>query len=238
MSVQPLAARPPWRRPEFWKVAAPVLGVFVALVLGLVAYQMAYGSNGQPNSVTGWGVTYPTPTKPPHVPLNQSVRGIVHRFVFTAVARKNLDVAYAISGPQIRQGQTLKQFLQGNIAVVPFDVDSKTKVKILKVDYSYATQARLEVFLATPGRRVTNSPHSFYANLVKQGNKRYINDWVPRWTSPSSGCERAFAEQGLTLPGAGRGDASRLLWVRGASVAGGDQRLRDCGGRFDRWAAV
>lgn len=178
------AARPPWRRAEFWKVAVPILGVLVALVLGLVAYQLAYGSNGQPNSLTGWGVTYPTPTKPPHVPLNQSVRGIVDKFVFTAVARKNLDVAYRISGPQIRQGQTLKQFLQGNIAVVPFDVDAKTKVKILKVDYSYATQARLEVFLATPGRRVTNSPHSFYANLVKQGNKWYVNDWVPRWTPP------------------------------------------------------
>src|SRR5579862_1851695 len=176
--------RSPWRRSEFWKIAAPLAAVVAALVAGVIVYQVAYGSNGLPNAAKGWGVTYPAPTHPPHVPLDQSVRGIVHKFVFTAVARKNLAAAYSISGPQIRQGQTLTQFLKGNIAVVPFDVDSRTLVRFTKVDYSYATQARLEVFLGTPGRRVTNSPHSFFVNMVKQRGKWYVNDWVPRWTPP------------------------------------------------------
>jgi hypothetical protein len=31
---------------------------------------------------------------------------------------------------------------------------------------------------------VTNSPHTFFVNLVKQHGKWYVNDWVPRWTPP------------------------------------------------------
>jgi hypothetical protein len=100
------------------------------------------------------------------------------------VARKNLAAAFAISGPQIRQYETLKQFMTGNIAVVPFDVDSKTKVDFLKIDHSYKNDAQLEVYLVTPGREVTNSPHTFFVNLIKRNGRWLVNGWQPRWTPP------------------------------------------------------
>lgn len=179
-----------WSRWRFWRRKLPLVVVAAALAGGILAYDAVYGSNGQPESLTGWGVTYPTPTAPRTVRLDDAVRPLVRTFVSTAVARRRLAAAYAISGPQIRQGQTLRQFLQGNIAVVPFDVDSRTFVRFLRVDQSYAASAQLEVLLVTPGRVVTNSPHTFYVDLIKQHGRWYVNDWVPRWTPPI-----------LTMPG-------------------------------------
>ena len=188
MSAHPtsvhVSGKPFWRRGRFWRVALPVAAGVSALVAGLLVYNSIYGSNGQPESLTGWGVTYPVPTNPKHVKLDPAVRPLVRRFVATAVARKNLAAAYAISGPEIRQEQTLRQFTKGNIAVVPFDVDSKTKVVFVKVDHSYRNDAQLEVFLATPGRNVTNSPHTFFVNLIKQNGRWFVNGWQPRWTPP------------------------------------------------------
>lgn len=186
MSAHPASVgrKPVWRRAEFWRVALPVVAVLAALVAGLLVYNSFYGSNGQPESQKGWGVTYPTPKSPKTVKLDPAVRPLVQRFLMTAVARKDLAVAYAISGPQIRQEQTLKQFLKGNIAVVPYDVDAKTRARIVKIDHSYASSAQLEVFLDTPGRTVTNSPHTFFVDLIKRQGQWYVNAWTPRWTPP------------------------------------------------------
>lgn len=185
MNHLPSVARTPlWRRRQFWRAALPVVAVLAALVAAILAYDAVYGSNGQPESQTGWGVTYPTPKPPKSVRLDPAVRPLVRRFVATAVARKDLAVAYGISGPEIRQGQTLKQFLLGNIAVVPFDVDARTFVKFLSVDQSYAASALLQVFLVTPGRLVTNSPHTFFVNLIKRRGRWYVDGWTPRWTPP------------------------------------------------------
>lgn len=179
-----VARKPLWRRQQFWRTALPVVAVLSAIVAGVLVYNSIYGSNGQPESQTGWGVTYPTPKPPKTVKLDPAVRPVISRFVATAVARKNLAAAYAISGPAIRQGQTLKQFLSGNIAVVPFDVDARTRPRVVSIDKSYAASAQLEVFLDTPGRRVTNSPHTFFIDLIKQHGRWYVNGWTPRWTPP------------------------------------------------------
>jgi hypothetical protein len=188
MSVQQgtvhLSQRPLWRRQQFWRVALPVFAVFAVIAAALIVYQEVYGSNGSPNAKNGWGVTYPTPKKPPTVKLDASIRPLVDKFVDTAVARTDLATAYTISGPAIRQGDTLKKFLTGNIAVIPFDVDAKTTINVMKIDYSYQNRAELQVFINTPGRKVTNSPHTFVVNLLKQDGRWLVNGWVPLWTPP------------------------------------------------------
>ena len=188
MSVQQgtvhLTQRPLWRRQQFWRIALPVLAVVAVIAAALIVYQEIYGSNGTPNAKNGWGKTYPTPKKPPTVKLDASIRPLVDRFVDTAVARNDLAAAYPISGPAVRQGMSLKQFMTGNIAVIPFDVDAKTKVNVLKVNYSYANRAELRVYLNTPGRKVENSPHTFTVDLLKRNGRWLVNGWVPLWTPP------------------------------------------------------
>lgn len=177
--------RPPfWRRQQFWRVGLPIAALAAAVIAGLVVYNAIYGSNGAPNAKQGWGVTYPTAKNPPTVKLDASVKALVRRFIATAVARKNLDIAYAMSGPEIRQGLTRTEFAKGNIAVVPFTINDKTKIT-LKVIKSYATSAQLQAFIVTPGSSDNkNSPHTFYADLIKQNGHWYVNAWVPRWTPP------------------------------------------------------
>jgi hypothetical protein len=182
-STLSMSRKPFWRRQQFWRVALPVLAGISVLVTAVLVLNAAFGSNGSPNASKGWGVTVPKVVPPKTVKLDPSVPGLVRRFVQTAVARKNLADAYALAGPGIVQGMSLKEWLTGNIAVVPFDVDSKTKAQVT-VDYSYANSARLKIYLSTPGRRVTNSPHSFYADLIKRNGKWLVNSWVPRWTPP------------------------------------------------------
>ncbi len=117
------------------------------------------------------------------VRLDPAVRPLVRRFVATAVARKDLAAAYAISGPAIRQGETLAQFAAGSIPVVPYAIDATSSVTFLRVDESQPASARLEVFLATPDRAV-NSPHTFFVDLIKRRGRWYVNGWTPRWTPP------------------------------------------------------
>lgn len=177
--------RPPfWRRQQFWRFTLPIVALAAAALAGLLVYNAFYGSNGLPNAKNGWGVTYTVPKDPATVKLDASVKPMVLRFIHTAVARKNLNIAYDMAGPEIRQGMTRKQFSAGAIAVVPFEINSKTKIT-LKVINSYATSAKIQAFLVTPGSADNkNSPHTFYADLIKSGGRWYVNTWVPRWTPP------------------------------------------------------
>jgi len=88
-------------------------------------------------------------------------------------------VAYRISGPGVREGMTLKQFLTGNIAVVPYKITKKTSAS-MKIDKSYATSAQLELYLVTPG----HPGRDFFVDMVKKNGKWYVDGWVPRGTPP------------------------------------------------------
>lgn len=186
MSVHPntlgATRKPFWRRHQFWRVTLPVLAIAGGVIAGILVYNAFVGSNGTPRA-QGWGVTYPTPKTPKTVKLDPTVRTVVKQFIATAVARKNLRAAYSMAGPQVRQGMSLEEWLKGEIAVVPFPVDAKTKADIT-VENSYANSAKLQILLVTPGREVKTSPHTFFADMIKKNGKWLVNSWVPRWTPP------------------------------------------------------
>ncbi len=120
-------------------------------------------------------------TKPPKtVRLPQAAREIAGKFILTAVVRKNLAEAWKISGPGIRQTLTKKEFLTGNIPVVPFPF--KLAVAPMKVDYSFKNQALLEVALLAP-KKAKIKPQYFYLGLKRLGSaspRWVVDSWVPR----------------------------------------------------------
>lgn len=174
LSHQPsIARKPPWKRRQFWRTLLPIVSLACAAVAGLLVYNAFVGSNGVAEK--SFGTTYPTPKPLPTVKFSPEARAVAKKFVVTAVARKNLAQAYAISGPGVREGMTLKQFLTGNIAVVPYLVNDSTIARIA-VDESHTTSARLEVFLDTRNQH----GRIFFMDLIKKHGQWLVNAWSPR----------------------------------------------------------
>ena len=57
-----------------------------------------------------------------HAPIkfDAAAKKVAGTFILTAVQRKHLDKAWPISGPAIREDSTYKEWLTGNIAVIPY----------------------------------------------------------------------------------------------------------------------
>ena len=104
-----------------------------------------------------------------------------------AIARgvPDLREAYALAGPQIKQGQTMKEWMTGNIAVVPYPVDSIDYAP-MKIDYSYANEALIEVALLPTDKAQKQGVRSqlFMAGLKKINGKWVVNEWTPRSSPP------------------------------------------------------
>jgi hypothetical protein len=114
------------------------------------------------------------------VPLERAARLVAGRFVLTAVQRKNLGEAWKLSGAQLRQGLSYKQWLTGNIPVVPFL--SEIKLAPMKVDLSSKNYALLEVILVP--KKASARPEIFTIEVaaIGKGTKRHwvVTSWAPR----------------------------------------------------------
>src|SRR5947209_16141052 len=116
------------------------------LVAGIITF-MAVRNTGRPAAVPTRfsGPAQNAAAAEKSVPLTKAQREIAGRFILTAVKRKNLAEAYRISGPDIREGMTLKQWMTGTIAVTPFlhPIDVVT----VHPEYSYRTEALLKIII-------------------------------------------------------------------------------------------
>ncbi len=119
---------------------------------------------------------------PPTVKLEPAARQVAKQFILTAVARRDLRAAYALAGPEIKQGQSLQQWLTGDIAVIPYPV-SALDFAPMKIDYSYPNEAMIEVaLLPKPGSKI--KPQLFQMVLDKVGKRWVVNSWVPGGKPP------------------------------------------------------
>jgi len=182
MSTTPTGPRPSkatrripwWRRVLPWACGATLaIGILVAaaVFLGDTAPPKETFSN-EPADVT-------KPEK--NIALPAEVKQIARTFIQTAVARRNLEVAYPLVGPAIKQGMTLTAWKTGNIAVIPFPVE-KLDFATFKVDYAHARDVLMEVALLSNDASVKGQV--FYINVKKFGKgvnaKWLVDSWVPR----------------------------------------------------------
>jgi hypothetical protein len=156
----------------------------VVLVAGIIVFLIAFVGN------TGKTLDTPLSDKPAQdnskvpatVKLPADAKQVAREFILTAVARKNLTRAYALSGPLIRQGMSLKEWNKGAIPVVPYPGDAIDYAP-MKVDYSYPKEALVEVALL-PKKGFKIKPQIFFLTLIKvgKGNQAHwlVNGWVPR----------------------------------------------------------
>ena len=111
------------------------------------------------------------------VPVPQEARKAAVTFIQTAVARKDLAKAWTVTGPGIKQGQSYKSWLSGEIGVVPYPGDSVDKAPI-KVDWSYPDSIGLSIALL-PAKGSREKPQVFNMELKKSGQRWLVDSWVP-----------------------------------------------------------
>ena len=169
--------RPGWHKALPWLVGIVVVAGGVAALIVLLP-----SSNGDTSTPLNPNVAAKIVSKPPKsVKLDPTAEKVARRFIRTAVARKHLREAYSLAGPQILQGQSLKSWMTGNNAVIPFPVD-KVTIAPMKVDYSHKDDAQIEVALLTKPNSGVKS-QLFVMQLNRIHGKWVVNSWVPRATA-------------------------------------------------------
>lgn len=139
---------PRFRRRLLW------LGGSTLSAAALVTVAIELGNTGRSNATpidhTKRAWVYRAPT---HMSLTKRDRldlfATSSRFVQTAVARKHLDSAWGMLGPEMRAGQTRKSWDTGFNNVVPFKADG---IEAWDVLYAYDGDVALDLSLFSRGR--------------------------------------------------------------------------------------
>jgi hypothetical protein len=164
--------RPGWQKALPWIIA-------VVLVGGAIAAGIIWSNTGKSTATPLTNQPAVDVSKvPATVKLAPGAQKVARRFIETAVARKNLPEAYNLVTEQIKQGQSLKSWNTGNIAVIPYPVYA-VKYAPMKIDFSYPKEAQIQVALL-PKTGSGAKAQLFIMDLVKRSGKWLVNSWVPR----------------------------------------------------------
>ncbi len=188
-------------------VVASVVG---AIVVGAIMIGNTGRKAAPPDNRPVW--TYKAPR---HQHLTKSDRqtlfAVSNTFVALAVARpptdklppvaeKKLDVAWNLLGPEMRAGQTRKDWDSGFNNVVPFKADG---IQRWVIDYAYRDDVGIDLSLVS-GRGSKWAGKTFTIELKRyphHGNHWLVAAWVPKGVggggmlSPDRGTEPAPAEK-------------------------------------------
>jgi len=166
--------RPGWQKALPWVIA-------VVLVGGAIAAGIIWSNTGKSTATPLTNQPALDVSKvPATVKLAPGAQTVARRFIETAVARKHLPEAYSLVTNELKQGQSLKSWNTGNIAVIPYPVDA-IKYAPMKIDFSYANEAQIEVALL-PKAGTGVKPQLFLMDIVRRDGKWLVNSWVPRST--------------------------------------------------------
>ena len=161
-------------------------GGSLALVAAIVVVSIAVGNTGKSNetpidhSKKPW--VYKAPT---HMSLSSSDRvelyAVARRFVQTAVARKQLDSAWDMLGPEMKAGQTRRSWDTGFNNVVPFQADG---IQSWTINYSYQDDVALDLSLYHNGKGTSWSGKTFTLELKRDlsapTHPWLVVSWVPK----------------------------------------------------------
>jgi hypothetical protein len=169
---------PRFRRRALWSVG--LVGSTTALVVGAVKL----GNTGHSNATK---IDRSKPAwvyhAPPALQLTKSDRLLLFntatKFVSTAVARKQLDSAWDMLGPEMRAGQTRKSWDTGFNNVIPFPADG---IDSWSINYAYEDDVALDLSLFHRGKGTSWSGKTFTIELKKPRPKGpwLVVSWTPK----------------------------------------------------------
>jgi hypothetical protein len=165
--------------PSFQRAIPWIAGI--VLLAGIAAFagtRIVHNKTGHETDVPLSNKPAVLPKKEPNVKLPASARTTAQRFIETAVLREHLRESYYLTHPLLRQGYSLKQWLTGNIPVVPFTKQYFLQAR-MKLDYAHPADALLEVAMLSTNDKKFKSQY-FFLEMKKQGNQWLVSSWVPR----------------------------------------------------------
>jgi hypothetical protein len=161
---------------------APWIGGLI-LIAGVAAAIIQLAPNRNPAPEVTSSAPPQKPVVEKKVPLRADATTVARKFLKTAVARADLAAAWEIVSPNLRAGLTRKEWLTGNIPVVPYPIKSLATARF-KIDFSHANDALIEVaLLPKAGAKIKGQ--IFWLGLKRirgpGGQRRWVVDsWVPR----------------------------------------------------------
>jgi hypothetical protein len=154
------------------------------LAIGVIVFLVAYFGNTADTKETFSNKPASRPQVTKQVPLVQAERVAVGRFILTAVARKNLDEAWNLSTANIRGGLTHKQWMTGDIPVVPLGVPID-KAAITRIISSTKNEAQINVVVLPKPNKV-GVQATLYVVVVKKVGGRWLIDYALPQASPGT----------------------------------------------------
>ena len=172
---------PRFRRRAAWTIG--ILGgtavvVVVSIVIGNTGHSSATKIDHSKKAWVYHEPAHATLTKAERFTLFQTAS----HFVRTAVARKHLDEAWPMLGPEMRAGQTRKSWDTGFNNVIPFPADGIQQWDIL---YSYQGDVAIDLSLFHRGTDADNWSGKTFTielkrNLDNPKSKWLVVSWVPK----------------------------------------------------------
>ena len=163
-------------------LSAFVLAAGIAAVL-IVFFRNTGSSLETPRSNEPVQVVRPSK----QVRLASAARSIAQRFIQAAVLRKDLAEAWKLSTPNVRAGLTYKEWLTGNIAVVPYNYPLQAALISKKVSLDPDTgKVTITVAMLSTNKKI--KPNYFFLDLLKVGRGKrahwLVDSWVPAYSRP------------------------------------------------------
>ena len=209
---------PRFRRRLLW------LGGSTCVAVVVVSVSVELGNTGRRNATPIDWTKKPWVYKAPaHTRLSKHDRfelfDTSSRFVRTAVARKQLDTAWEMLGPEMKAGQTRKSWDSGFNNVVPFKADGIEAWDIL---YAYEGDVALDLSLVSGRKNATNWAGKTFTLELKRDAKSHrwlVASWVPKGVG-GGGTLSANRRSGPPPPAVTAHLSSRYLFVPGMFLAG------------------
>jgi hypothetical protein len=106
-----------------------------------------YSNTAKQESTKATGPAIPPETPQTNIPFPHAAWQVAREFAFTAVSRKNLDEAYAITHPDLRAGISKKTWESGELPVQFIPVRQILKFNWKNTNYAHPRDAQINVIL-------------------------------------------------------------------------------------------
>ncbi len=155
------------------------------LVAGVIAFLVAYfGNTADTKESFGPGKAQ-TFGAQRTVALAPAARDVAGKFVRGAVLRENLDQAWSLSTRNARGGLTHKEWLGGDIPIVPLSAPLD-KAAITKIVYSHPRDAEINIVLVPKMPNANRVKTTLYVVDLKKVGSRWLVDYCQPQSSPGA----------------------------------------------------